>query len=230
MDPLTHAALGASICALVAPRERRRLALLLGAAVAVLPDLDYVALMMEPDPVMQVTRHRSATHSLLVLPIAGALLWWLAGLRWRAVREASWRWLAAIELALLSHPLLDSATVYGTQLFWPIERPPVMLGNIFIIDPAFTVPLLLGALLAWRGAPRIGAGTRPLAFGLAVAAAYFSWTLLAQHQLEGAVRAELESRHLKNSNVLVTPSPLNSVLWRVLVSDDEGYASGYYSY
>jgi inner membrane protein len=99
-----------------------------------------------------------------------------------------------------------------------------------VIDPAFTLPMLVGALLAWRGAVRVGEGTRPLVLALAVAAAYFSWTLLAQRQLESAVRAELVSRNYGASHVLVNPTPFNSVLWRVLVSDDQAYATGYYSY
>jgi inner membrane protein len=230
MDTITHAALGAGLAALAAPRGQRRLAMVLGAVVANLPDLDFLALAFEPDPVLRVTLHRSASHSLLVLPLVGALAFWLARLRWRALAEAPGRWLLAFELALLSHPLLDAATVYGTQLWWPLTSAPVMGGNLFIIDPFFALPLVLGAVLGYRYASRPGQGTRPLVFGLALAAAYFAWTLLAQRQLEGAVRAELDARHLGASKVLVIPTPLNSVLWRVLVSDPEGYAEGYYSY
>ena len=68
MDPITHAALGAGLCALAAPREQRRFALILGAVAGNLPDLDYLVLWFQPDPVLQVTQHRSFSHSLLVLP------------------------------------------------------------------------------------------------------------------------------------------------------------------
>ena len=230
MDNLTHAVLGAGLCALAAPREQRRLALILGAVVANLPDLDYLALWFQADPVLVVTQHRSWSHSLLVLPFVGLAAWWLPGLRWRALRESSWRWLLAVELALLSHPLLDSATVYGTQLFWPLPYAPVMGGNLFIIDPFFTLPLALGAVLGWRGTRRPDLGTRPLVFGLAVAAAYFTWTLLAQRQLEAAVRSQLAEHNIVSPKVLATPTPFNSVLWRVIVVHPDGFAAGYYSY
>ena len=230
MDTITHAALGAGLCALVAPRGERRLALALGAVVANLPDLDTLALAFEQDPVLKVTEHRSYSHSLLVLPFVAPLLWWLVGMRFAALREAPGRWLGAFELALLSHPLLDAATVYGTQLFWPLDRPPVMGANLFIIDPFFTLPLLVGALLAWRGARSAGQGTRPMVFGLAVASAYFTWTVLAQRQLEAGVRSELVARNFDTFEVLVSPAPFNSVLWRVVVNGPKGYATGYYSY
>jgi inner membrane protein len=237
MDTITHAALGGTLAALIAPGGYRRLALGLGAVIANLPDLDFLALAFASDPVARFTEHRSATHSLLVLPLAGVLIWWLCARRWPALRESSWRWFTALELALLSHPLLDACTVYGTQLWWPLAAPPVMLGNLFIIDPALTLPLLLGAIFAWRHSrpaaesARGGSdGTRPLVLGLGVGAAYFVWTLLAQHQLEGAVRAELDARGIHGPRLLVIPTPLNSVLWRVIASDNEGYAEGYYSY
>ena len=49
-------------------------------------------------------------------------------------------------LALLTHPLLDAQTTWGTQLFWPFEWR-VAIENIFIIDPIYTVPFLIFLIL-----------------------------------------------------------------------------------
>ena len=55
-----------------------------------------------------------------------AVLIWLALRRWWApVRGAPRHWLAGIFLALITHPLLDAHTAYGTQLLWPFEPVPV---------------------------------------------------------------------------------------------------------
>ena len=65
---------------------------------------------------------------------------------------AQWRrWWLAMALALVTHPLLDAMTVYGTQLLLPFTHTPYAVGSVFIIDPLYTLPLLLGVLLALLG-------------------------------------------------------------------------------
>ncbi|WP_019218287.1 metal-dependent hydrolase [Legionella tunisiensis] len=46
-----------------------------------------------------------------------------------------------------THGLLDACTNYGTVLFWPFSERRVYWDLISIIDPFFTVPLVLG--VAW---------------------------------------------------------------------------------
>ena len=55
---------------------------------------------------------------------------------------------------LITHPLLDATTVYGTQLWLPFTNHPVGVGSLFVIDPLYTLPLLVGVMLAlaWRWA------------------------------------------------------------------------------
>ena len=72
MDSITHLFLGGAIAAAIAPAAQRRAALLAGAALNTLPDLDVLPLLLSDDPVVRMTWHRGATHSLLVLPLAWA--------------------------------------------------------------------------------------------------------------------------------------------------------------
>ena len=228
MDSLTHIVLSGGIAALVAPAGRRRAALLAGAALGTLPDLD--VFWPQPDPVTAVTSHRGATHSLLVLPVVGLLLWLIARWRTASVRDAPWRWFWAIELALLAHPLLDACTVYGTQLFWPLDRPSVMGAMLFIIDPAFTLPLLFGFIAAWRLRERPRAGFY-LSMGLAISAAYLTWALVAKSHIEAGMRADLARRGIADAKLLTTPTPFNTLLLRVVVVRPDGaYYEGYYSF
>ncbi len=117
-----------------------------------------------------MTWHRGATHSLLVLPWVAALLWWLLKSRWQPVRESPARWFWLILVTLLAHPLIDAFTVYGTQLFWPLPMAPAMWSSLFIIDPLFTLPLVLACVIAWwlRERP---AAQRALVAGLALSCA-----------------------------------------------------------
>jgi inner membrane protein len=230
MDTITHLALGACIGAACAPPHLRRRGALLGALLNSLPDLDVLALAPLADPVLRLSYHRSATHSILVLPVVALAIWWLLLRYWTPVREAPRRWLLLCLIALVSHPLLDAFTVYGTQLFWPLDRPPVMISSIFIIDPLFTLPLLIGAgvVLFSRDVRRAAWWSR---MGLAASAVYLAWTVTAKWNLEQGVRADLALRGMTDAKVLTVPAPLQSVLWRVLVVTSAGsYYEGYYSY
>src|SRR5690606_15668561 len=71
---------------------------------------------------------------------------WLRG-RGGRVAQAPRRWFWAIQLALVTHPLLDAFTVYGTQLLWPLPLHPVMWASVFIIDPLRGAPAV--ERLAW---------------------------------------------------------------------------------
>jgi inner membrane protein len=154
MDSLTQAVLGAGIAGAVAPAGHRRKALLLGAALGTLPDLD--VLIDYGGAVENFTMHRGFSHSLFVLAPFTLILWWVLGKFWSVVREAPLRWLAVVGLALVTHPLLDAHTAYGTQLLWPLDVPPTMWATVFIIDPLFTLPLLVATVVtAFR--PKVGA-------------------------------------------------------------------------
>ena len=49
-------------------------------------------------------------------------------------------------LAIITHPLLDAQTTWGTQLFWPFQWR-IAIENIFIIDPIYTLPFLTFLIL-----------------------------------------------------------------------------------
>ena len=92
--------------------------MLVCAGLALLPDLDYLAVMLGV-PDMGPCGHRGATHS-LIPPIVMALV--AAAL---APRFGFPRWRTAIVLGLVvaSHPLLDAMTAdgRGVPLLWPLS-------------------------------------------------------------------------------------------------------------
>ena len=76
MDSITQAVLGASIQGALLGRWQGRKALLYGAMLATVPDLDVV--MEYGDAVANMTYHRGFSHSLFVLSGFALLLTWLA--------------------------------------------------------------------------------------------------------------------------------------------------------
>ncbi|WP_260954352.1 metal-dependent hydrolase [Pseudomonas citri] len=227
MDSLSQVVLGGTVAAIIAPSGHRRAALLAGAALGTLPDLDALWLgFSATDPVAVMTEHRSFSHSLLVLPWVAALIWWAFKRLGRGrVAQAPVRWFWAIQLALVTHPLLDAFTTYGTQLWWPLRPSPTMGSSVFIIDPVYTAPLLLGCLLAWFGGSRRWAD-KVLTVALVISSGYLGWTLLAKAQVERAAQQSLTVLGLGDAPRFSVPMPFNTLLWRVVAMTPEGYVVG----
>ena len=210
--------------AVCVPREHRRKALVVGAMLGTMPDLD--VFIDYGDVVRNFTYHRGFSHSLFVLPGA-ALLIWLALKRWWApVRGAPRQWFLAISLALITHPLLDAHTAYGTQLLWPLAVTPTSWSTLFIIDPLYTLPLLVAVIAVGGWALRPGARVALIA-GLALSTAYIGWTWAGKSIVEHEARTALADAGIDYRAMFSVPTPLNSFLWRVVVLTDEGYAEGF---
>jgi len=271
MDSLSQLALGAAVgVAAMGRRTALWKAAMWGGVLGTLPDLD--ALIDHGDPVLNMVLHRAETHalfwqSLAALPLA-ALITFLTrtgpalpagsglasgpGLQVAGASPATrWAafpaWLLTVWLVLVTHALLDAMTVYGTRLALPFSAQPYGVGSIFIIDPLYTLPLLLGllaTLLSRSGraagateasSPSLG-GRRAQAcrwnlIGLALSTAYLGWSAAAQHHVAGLVHAQLAQGPEATSveRVLVTPTPFNTALWRVVVMRPDRYEEGFYA-
>lgn len=220
MDSVTQATLGAGIAgALMGPRYGRK-ALIAGAALGTLPDLD--VLIDYGNPLAQMINHRGFSHSLFVLTALSFLLVWLAR-RFHLHKDGQGygRLLLTIWLILITHPLLDAFTSYGTQIWWPLRPTPASWSSIFIIDPFYTVPLLVGVLAA------LAVGVRPamakaLAWLLFIGAGYLLASLAAKQWAENRVRGMLADEGYRPVAMFSVPQPLNIVLWRVVVRLDDG--------
>lgn len=227
MDSLSQIVLGGAVAAAIAPPGHRRAALLAGAALGTLPDLDtFVLMALTDDPVARMTEHRSWSHSLFTLPLAGTLIWWLyKRLGHGRVAQAPLRWWWAIVLALVTHPMLDAFTVYGTQVWWPLSVPPSVWGGVFIIDPLYTVPLLIACAWAWWARQR-SVAQRALLAGLALSSAYLGWSLLAKYRVEQQARTDLVALGAAPHRLMAAAQPFNTLLWRVIAVGEGGYWVG----
>ena len=226
MDSLSQFALGAAVG--VAAMGRRTAvwkAALWGGIAGTLPDLD--VFIDHGDAVRNMTLHRGWTHSLFWLTLASPLVAALPAML-HGQREHFRRWWLALWLALVTHPLLDAMTVYGTRLLLPFTDHPFAVGSVFIIDPLYTVPLVVGvvAALAARG----DRGLRWNRAGLVLSTAYLAWSAAAQWHVRDVAQHALAARGAGEMPLLVTPTPFNTVLWRVVAMRPDGsYEEGFYS-
>ncbi|HMZ11732.1 metal-dependent hydrolase [Plasticicumulans sp.] len=225
MDSVTQIALGAALGVAVLGRQGRVWrAVLTGAVVATLPDLD--AFIDHGDAIRNMTLHRAESHALFWLTLASIPLTALVVAIWR--EPGLWRrWWLAVWLMLLTHPLLDTMTIYGTQLALPWSDEPWGIGSVFIIDPLYTLALLIGTgvALVRRADAR---GRRWNAAGLVLSTLYLGWGLGAQQLALARAEAALAAAGQPAVQVLALPTAFNSLLWRlVVITPDDGWLEGY---
>ncbi|MEW8190494.1 MAG: metal-dependent hydrolase [Candidatus Thiodiazotropha endolucinida] len=227
MDPFTQILLGSAVGHATLGARVGRKALFWGAVFGGMPDLD--VLIPHADAVAAVTNHRSFSHSLVTHTVIAPILG--AGLARLHAREGASiaRWTLLVWLALATHALLDATTIYGTQLFWPSTGPPVGLGSIFIIDPLYTLPLLVGVLWAALARRKSTIGRRVNRIGLGLSTAYLAGAIFIQAQVRDIAESELARQGIEYDRLIATPTPFNLLLWRVVAMVPHGYREGYYS-
>jgi len=215
MDPVTQGIFGALTAQAGARRTQARMAATAGAAAGMAPDLD-VLIRSADDSLLAIEYHRHFTHALAFIPIGAlivALVLWWPFRRWRpGLRFA--RLYAWCLLGVASHGVLDAMTSYGTRLFWPFSDDRVAWNIISVIDPLFTLPVLvLLALGVWRF-------RRPLVAAAAVwAALYFSAGAWQHQRAKQAVLEWANDHRIEAVRVVAKPAFANLLLWRGLTDD-----------
>ncbi|MCR9255945.1 MAG: metal-dependent hydrolase [Alphaproteobacteria bacterium] len=226
MDSLTQFVLGAGVCAaLLGPKIGPRNAILLGGALGTVPDLD--TFLPAADPVDAFVSHRGATHSLimqaLVTPLFAEPL-----VRWsRRLRDHRMATYLAVYLIFATHALVDAMTVYGTQLLWPFGVGAVGVGSIFIIDPLYTLPLLLIALWALFQGQWSDRFAGWLRGALAVSTLYMLATIPAQALMKDRAETLMASHGVVPERVLAIPTPFNIAYWKIVAIDGDRYLNMY---
>lgn len=227
MDSITQAALGAAVGYAVGGRVLGRKAVLWGIGLGTLPDLD--VLIRFEDPVANFTYHRSFTHSLFVLGALSPLI--AAGINrlHKVPKNQSRSIFLMVLLVLLTHPLLDAFTSYGTQLLWPLTDYPVYWASISIVDPVYTLPLLIASIMALIS-PRAIRSQRAVLLALVLSTGYLGWTQVAQARMTTYAQAELQKQNIEADRLFVTPALFSSLLWYVVAVEDDTIHYGFRSF
>jgi inner membrane protein len=226
MDSLTQIVLGAGVgAAVLGPRIGPRRAAVIGGLLGTLPDLD--VLFPFDDPVDSFTLHRGASHSFFVqaavTPLFGEALVRL----FEKLRDRRLRCYLAVFLIFATHAALDALTIYGTRIFWPLLPEPVGVGSVFIIDPLYTLPLLIVTVWALCLAAWTARFRRALTAALTVSTLYLGWSFAAQQIVEQRAARMLAEAGILPERLRATPTPFNTLLWKVIALDGERYLNLY---
>ena len=214
MDSITQFSLGAAIGIAVSPKKTPKIAIISG-LLASLPDLDILLTMINDSNDLDSTiNHRGASHSLFFLTLVSPLLALILFKFFNYIDYFRW-WLITF-LALTTHAILDSFTIYGTSLFLPFSDEKIMIGSIFIVDPIYTLPLLVSFIyLMVRKKPWLIKGKSFNTMALVFSHIYLLFGVIVQQII------------VPTGHAFATPTPFNSYLWRV-VKVEEGNISEYF--
>jgi len=212
--------------AVLGPKVGRK-AMVWGAILGTLPDLD--VLIPLDGPVEDFVYHRGFSHSLFLLALVAPVFAWLISRIHKDSRHRFREWWLLVFLVLEIGVLLDLLTIYGTQILWPFGTVPLAWPVLFIIDPLFTLPIVVGVAAAWLMSGKSSLGHRLNAAGLAIAMVYLGWAMGAREFVNHSVRQRLEAQGVRSERLISSPTPFNTLLWRFVGIDGDRYFETYAS-
>ena len=219
MDSLSQLLLGAAVGYAVGSKKLGKKSLLLGAAAGTLPDLDVIPLSLFNDDFIMLKHHRGFSHSILFCLIASPILAKLTQLKFKTVELKCLNWLYF--WTFFTHSLLDCFTTWGTQLFWPFSYR-VAFNSIFIIDPFYTIWLLLAVIYCCiKNVSKTS--IRIMYSGLIISSLYLCIGLGIKWKINYEFTQYFNYHNIKPLKFMTRPSPFNIILWSATAETPTGY-------
>ncbi|HEY8387982.1 MAG TPA: metal-dependent hydrolase [Parasegetibacter sp.] len=228
MDSLTHIVVGACLGEVILGRQMGRKGMMLGAIAQNFPDIDAIAGFWMSGGA-ELLAHRGLTHSFFFVLVISPLLSWLC-LKWQLKAGVLYyRWIIFWMVQLLVHIFLDTCNSYGTGLLEPFSDQRFQLDLLFVADPFFTIwPLLFSMMLMFKRIPhpiRFRMGWIGVLIPLVYVICATRFKVLVTENAERSAMA----KNIRYDKIFTTPTPLNSLLWWVVIPQDSGYYVGYRS-
>ncbi|MBT8271532.1 MAG: metal-dependent hydrolase [Bacteroidia bacterium] len=234
MDSITQIVLGAACGEIAMGKKIGNKAMLFGAIGGTIPDMDvFVGRWLFSNEIDINAFHRGFMHSIVFAILAAIILGWAVhrlydkGKRQNSTTVRDWHWL--FFLSIFTHPLLDSFTPYGTQLFLPFTNYRVAFNTISVVDPLYTVPFLLCLITAmffrrntkWRKAF--------VRTGLFLSSFYLTLTIINKLYIDSVFKQTLKDKGIAYDRYQCQPSILNNILWYGIAESEDGFHTAYYS-
>ncbi|AUP77522.1 metal-dependent hydrolase [Flavivirga eckloniae] len=234
MDSLTQIVLGAACGEAVLGKKIGNKALLFGAIGGTIPDLDvYVGSLLYGNEIDAMLFHRGFMHSILFSVLATFLLGWLthkiynSGKRIHTTTAKDWMWLYF--WSLITHPILDCFTPYGTQLFTPFSNYRVAFNNIAVVDPIYTLPFLICMIVLMFINRTSNRRELWLKLGLGISSTYMLFTIGNKLYIDAVFRKSMAESQINFKRYSTQPAIFNNVLWYGIVETDSLYFVSNYS-
>ncbi len=148
MDPFTQGIVGSTAAQVVSKKNKIIIASIIGLLAGLAPDLD-IFIRSSSDPLLFLEFHRHFTHSLIFIPIGSLIcalvFYYIFTKRFSLSFKETYFYSF---LGYATHGIIDSFTTYGTLLFWPFTDDRIAWNTVSVIDPLFTVPILILVLVS----------------------------------------------------------------------------------
>jgi len=216
LDILTQGLLGGALALSVANKAEARRAAAIGFSAALLADAD-VLISSPGDTLINLEFHRHFSHALIFIPlgalIAALLLWPLLRKRLGFKRI----YLYAL-LGYATAGLLDACTSYGTHLLWPFSDVRIAWSIIAIVDPLFSIFLLVALVWGLKQCRPV-----PARLGVGLAGAYLMLGVWQHHDALQVADRLAQQRGHEVERLIVKPTMANLLLWRSIYETDGVY-------
>ena len=140
----------------------------------------------------------------------------------------SWQWM--FFWAFATHALLDTFTMYGTQLFLPFSDYRAAFGSISVADPlGYTLPFIACLIMVSiynRESPKRRFWVW---LGLGLSCGYLIFTLWHKERLRGVYERQLAEQGIVYDRLMLGPTIFNNFLWSATVESKDRYYQGQYS-
>ncbi len=139
-------------------------------------------------------------------------------------------WIVLFLLGLITHPILDCFTVYGTQLFAPFSNVRVAWSTISVADPLYTTPFL-GCLITASFISR----ERKLRSivnwaGIIWSCSYLLFTAVNKQYITDIFATSFAEQGIEYDKMLAAPTIFNNILWHGVAKTDSTIVFGKYSW
>ena len=235
MDSITQIVLGAACGEIALGKKIGNKAILFGAIGGTIPDLDVlIGKLFYTNEIDSLAFHRGIIHS-IPFAIVGALIFGFLSfkvydygyLRRGTTSLNDWIWL--FFLSILTHPILDSFTPYGTQLFLPFSNYRVAFNNIAVVDPLYTLPLLVCVSITMFFNRKNSKRKVLTKAGLYLSSAYMIFTIGNKLYVDHFFKTSFNQAKINYSRFSAQPTILNNFLWYAVAETDKNYTVSFYS-
>ena len=199
-----------------------------GAVFGTVPDLDVIGNFFLSETASLIF-HRGPSHSLL-FSLAMAPLFGLLLARLYKKRHPDWKpWAWIAFAALVTHPILDAFTTYGTQFFWPFSDWAIAWNTIAVVDPLYTLPLLITLIMAAFLKRDSKRRARIARAGVIFSTLYLSFTVWNRSQVSKDLEKAFADYEIPVTRMYLKPALMTNLLWGVAGETKHAYWVADYS-
>lgn len=234
MDSLTQIVLGAACGEIALGKKIGNKALLFGAIGGTIPDLDvFIGGWIYGNEIDAMAFHRGFMHSILFAILAPFVFGWITHKLYDTKKRKgsttlkNWTWLYF--LSIFTHPILDSFTPYGTQLFSPFTDYRTAFNTISVVDPLYTLPFLLCLIIAMFFNRKRTRRTWWLKTGIYISSFYLLFTIGNKLYIDTVFKKSFNNAKINYNRFSVQPTIFNNILWYGIAETETTYKVGFYS-